>query len=120
MNEAVTQPSPTDASAPINRHNEAAERLLPRISGLTHDSNATYIELRDLLDAALATERRNTVERIRDYYDFDKCPIGLRLHIDAIFDETEPPAPYEAESYMGGMADMEPVALLDETEAPGE
>lgn len=44
--------------------NEAAERLLARISVNTPESNSEYLAMGALLDAALSEERRRTVERI--------------------------------------------------------
>jgi hypothetical protein len=48
-----------EAAASFDTRNQAAERLLARISVET-DRNTDYIALRDLLDAALSEERRLT------------------------------------------------------------
>lgn len=77
--------SPADSSAPTN---EAAERLrgmLPRIDGGLSSR---------LLDTALATERRNTVERIRErieHYPMDQGDheYGWKASVAALLDETE-------------------------------
>ena len=73
--------------------NEAAERLLRQIRGWVKVNSGALAHAEANLSDALATERRNTAERIWDAFengavhDNNECHSALRLVLDEVAGE---------------------------------